>query len=439
MNSISQQQFVFLTALSALLFVLPIPGTIALRYLLLVTLLGMVSYFWHKKLLADPLSVGIKILAWGLFLILLWLVAHTLFIAVKPEIAWKEIWSQWVPALCAALIGVFSGRYFQHQRLASEKVMAVVLTALLVQSLFSLIVSTPEYLATGIFPQGQTNWTAGKLEISYWNNLGLAFIAVDLLVRQLFGQKVSSLKTSILWSAAVLLVFSNLLFGARNGVIGSALLLFSMVGLLVFQSKEISRKRLVPVVLVVLVTLGAVIGFGYKTDVRWQNFTETAQLGWEIDETDAWYRPDTPFPTLSTGQEVDSGYVRIAWIRAGIRWISENPYGWGYSRNAFRHVMKEKYPESRLGHSHSGWVDLGIGLGLPGVLLWLSLSVGLISVGAFSYLRNKNALGLVLFFIVAGFNGRMMLDSVNKDHMLVVFMFLVGLLAAYIDKRKAGE
>jgi hypothetical protein len=45
-----------------------------------------------------------------------------------------------------------------------------------------------------------------------------------------------------------------------------------------------------------------------------------------------------------------------------------------------------------------------------------------------SFFDRGNAHGLLLFLLATGYAGRMALDSVNKDHMLQMFLFLAGLL-----------
>jgi O-antigen ligase len=134
-------------------------------------------------------------------------------------------------------------------------------------------------------------------------------------------------------------------------------------------------------------------------------------------------------PTLPECRYVEpSAYLRIAFIRAGLRLIGEHPLGYGYGRNAFAHTLRTHYPSAQLGHAHSGWIDLGLGGGMPALALWAAFLGSLMWRGWRAFFERANAHGLLLFLLTTGYAGRMALDSVNKDHMLQMFMFLAGLL-----------
>lgn len=434
------KKIAFVAALLLFMFILPIPETIALRNVLMLGIFGCLAYFWCVNQIKKEINGPTKLFLLLISLMTIWILTHALLIAGNPEIVWREIWSQWVPVLFAAVIGILGCNYLQYQGVGNREIMSVILGGFLIQSLFSIIITTPEFFFTGGYPQGKTNWTAGKLEVSYWNNLALAFVAVDLLGRALFGQRLTLYRTGALWVALLLLIASNLLFGARNGVIGAALLLFSILVLLIPLSEKTDRRKFILLTLIVILLLASVIGFGYTTDTRWQVFLETAQIAWKINESDAWYNSASTYPVLLNGGVVDpSAYLRVAWIRSGLEWIKENPLGWGFSRNAFGHAMLQLYPGSWIGHSHSGWVDLGVGVGVPGLFFWFCFSAGLIFIGARNYLKHRDSIALVLFFVVAGFNGRMVLDSVNKDHMIVVFFLVLGFLVPLMARTQSHK
>ena len=118
------------------------------------------------------------------------------------------------------------------------------------------------------------------------------------------------------------------------------------------------------------------------------------------------------------------------------RLIGEHPLGYGYGRNAFAHALRLHYPKAQLGHAHSGWIDLGIGGGIPALALWAALIGSLMWRGWRSFFDTANPGGLLLFFLATGYAGRMALDSVNKDHMLQMFMFLAGLLLVLATPRR---
>ncbi len=61
-------------------------------------------------------------------------------------------------------------------------------------------------------------------------------------------------------------------------------------------------------------------------------------------------------------------------------------------------------------------------------MLWLLFMGSLMVTGGVRYFRDQNPHGLWLLFLASGYLGRMVIDSVNRDHMLQMFLFLVGYL-----------
>ena len=192
---------------------------------------------------------------------------------------------------------------------------------------------------------------------------------------------------------------------------------------------------------VALLLVSGFATFNYQGDSRWQVFSESAAAGWDIDHNRAWIdAKHNPWPLLSNGEGVDnSAYLRVAFIHAGLRLIAEDPLGVGYGRNAFAHALRQTQ-EAYVGHSHSGFIDLTIGGGVPALLLWLAFVISLMVIGGQSYFRDGSSHGLMLFFLTTGYSGRMLLDSVNRDHMLQIFLFFVGyLLTVMWSERSAPD
>ena len=66
-----------------------------------------------------------------------------------------------------------------------------------------------------------------------------------------------------------------------------------------------------------------------------------------------------------------TNYERIAWAKEGIKLAIQNPLGYGLIERSFGHLAKLNWPDSKLHQSHSGWIDLTLGIGVPGVALIL--------------------------------------------------------------------
>ena len=422
---------IFGFALAAFLLILPVPGTIALRYALLGMLLLISSplIFRARNALPKTMPALLRLAGWHAIL-LIWLLFQALFFS--PETAWAlgEIRGQWLPALSCVFVAAGAIVAARLGGLSRPGILAFLISIMLLQSILSLAAVVPEVFQTGSFPQGKTTWTAGKLEISYWNNVVLAFLAVDLFSRWRFRHPVSKLKLSQLLFGGVLLLLSNLSFGARNGVIGVVLLIISLAILVLWnERKSLARWHVVLVIGGTALLFSVFTVVHYKLDPRWKTFSETAVVAWDIDGSRNWLNPDSSgYPKTTAGGSVDpSAYLRLSWIHAGLKEISEHPLGVGFGRNAFGHALRERF-DTKLGHSHSGLIDWTLGAGLPGLFIWLMFLVWLGGGGMHRYLKNNELLGLIQFFVVGGFLGRMFLDSINRDHMLMLFFFVTSIL-----------
>lgn len=432
-------QSVFICLLVTFLFVLPLPETIALRYALLLGLL-IATFVLARRQCAiwrDTLGLLQPFLIWHGAL-LAWLVCQALMIS--PERAWAlgEIRGQWFPALLCAIVGIGIALLPRLDGSVTRgRVVTIVVMGLVAQAAFSILASLPDFIATGAFPQARTRWTAGKLEISYWNNLLLAFLAVDLFSRWRYRARLTDLHPGWIIGSTGCVLLSNVLFGARNGIIGSLLLFLSLALLIVWRERNVlGLQRTAAIVMLLLGLVGSLGVASYQTDPRWRSFEESATLAWQINSHDTWLHPDEGrYPQTSAGKEVEhSAYLRIAWIRAGLDLIVDHPWGVGYGRNAFGHALRQTR-ESRLGHAHSGVIDWTVGTGLPGLLLWLGFLGWMTWQGIRRYFRRNDALGLVTVFVTGGFFGRMLLDSINRDHMLMLFFLISAMLLALPDKR----
>jgi O-antigen ligase len=64
-----------------------------------------------------------------------------------------------------------------------------------------------------------------------------------------------------------------------------------------------------------------------------------------------------------------TNYERMAWGKIGLSLLPDKPLGYGLIEESFGKLTKQKWPESSLRQSHSGWLDLTLGIGIPGIIL----------------------------------------------------------------------
>jgi hypothetical protein len=107
----------------------------------------------------------------------------------------------------------------------------------------------------------------------------------------------------------------------------------------------------------------------------WKSLLADSKVALKVDHFDHWkYWGAKGYPKNEMDNTVSaSNYERIAWARVGLSLLWENPIGYGLAENSFGYFAKRNWPDSRLLQSHSGWLDLGLGIGVPGIFLLLSV------------------------------------------------------------------
>jgi hypothetical protein len=115
----------------------------------------------------------------------------------------------------------------------------------------------------------------------------------------------------------------------------------------------------------------------FQKNDSWRTFFADAKIAAQLDDVDHWkYAGAKGYPQNELGQVVSiSNYERQTWSIAAVRMILESPEGYGLVWKSFGYMGKERWPDSVLTQSHSGWLDLILGIGAPGVLLLLLAQV----------------------------------------------------------------
>ena len=426
-----------------LVFFWSIPGTIALRSLLLLGALALAASSpeaWRtpeeKRRFPAPLAVLAALSIWWLF--------QAVFVSEETTWALGELRGQWLTALVALGLGILMSRLDSARPQVEGSALWTGITLVFAaQAAIAVGQSLWHWVTEGSMLRGVVPLTGGKLEMSYIVNILLAIITVDLFCRAAKHRTLLRFPVTASLACAALGLTANYLAGSRNGVLGTLFLAVSVVGLLLIDGrKKIGNGKTLLIALALVVGTTIFTLANVVSDPRWKTFSETARIAVDIDNNQAWYDTSTnPLPLLSNGEPVDeSAYLRIAWLTAGTRLAKDVPLGVGYGRNAFVRALRKQYP-AKLGHSHSGFVDLLASGGLPAVFLWLAFAGSLVMAGWRSFAALRSPRGLLLVLLVGGYTGRMLIESVSRDHMLQIFFFLVGalLIADTARARNPGQ
>lgn len=418
--------------LGLLFLAFPIPRTISLRDLLLLLALLVFGYIaWRNRRRHEnprALVVPAALLA-GLTV---WIYFVAFF--VSPETGWSlgETNSQWLRGVMALLLGAMAALATGGEAGPRRKLLLAVLVPLLLHVLYV------DFAAVKILMQHQPldrlgGLTEGPDKSNYLTNMAFAFLFTELFFRLVHGRRILPFGNAVLGAVTVATLLSVPVERMRNGIIALVVMLLA-VGVLYLATRRGRLKRTAHVGIVLAMILVAVGGLGIaataKQSTSLRNLIATIPIAWDTEHYKAWQdEKKYGWPVLPSGETVDpSAYQRIAWFKEGLILVGEHPLGIGYGRNAYGHGIKAKYGEG-YGHSHSGLLDLTIGIGVPGALLWLGFLVSLISLAWRHYRSAGNYAAVLLLLVLIDFSIRMLVDSVIRDHMLQQFMLLAGLAA----------
>lgn len=428
-----------------LIFVWPIQYTIALRNGLLgLLLLLMIWGLWCNRASGfRPYGDLVGVSGTALLLLTGWIVVQAALISPFPEKAFQEITGQWLKGLACFMLGTLVVGMGAIHRPYNRRPIWLWLITLVLGLQVTLTVADGFYLyaQTGAFQLGIARLMGHKALASYVCNTLFAVLAADILGRIFFRKRLLPMPLVGVLGLIVLGLVCTWIIQARNGLIGLGSLLLSCLVIVWLERRAQAQAGKLGLILALIAALFVAFAWGnYKTDPRWQKFEESASLGWNLDASHAWIKPAVHhYPLMSNGEQVDvSAYERAAWIKSGVILAMQHPLGLGYDRSSYGRARALHYgPDAQEGvgdHSHSSLIDLAIGIGIPGLLLWMIFLVALVCAGWRAFNRSHNAEGLVLIFLVTGFFGRSLIDSNIRDHMLEQFMFLAALLLAEIRR-----
>lgn len=423
-----------LTLLGLLMFVWPIPHTISMRYLLVLVVFGLFLYLIHEN--RRP-SLGLREMTPSLALLLAfigWMSLVALLNSSRVAASFDEIRGQWLAALLAGGIGMLAARELQQQSWRGLAFAGVVLVPLMMHVLVVDLVGV-----LSLFDAAKTSHRiAGLTErpdtSNYLTNIVIALMLAELFVRMRNRRNFLPIGNSVL-SLLIVVTLGSLYFESmRNGAALIALLLLVWFVILIIDSRRSGKGRrfqLGASVVAFVVIAGLVVGAaGFKPGTSWQRFVATVPVALDTERHREWLDPFTRVPALADGSAVDfSAYVRFAWLKEGAILIAERPLGVGFGRNVFGEQISAKYNVDFRNHSHSSVVDLAIGTGIPGVLMWYGFLGGLLMIGWRRFWAAGSGYALALVFVVVDFGARSFIDANVRDHILQQFMFLAGMLS----------
>ncbi len=432
------------------LFVLPIPHTLIVREaaLFIAVLVLAVLFAGGRGGLAETLaSLKVQAVIFGLFLG--WILFLAFFVSHDRAWALTEIKTQWGMGVLSLFLGAGLATLARGGALSLRSLMTIVYAVLGVHVL-ALNVSG----AVGIMGQlrsgrpfpgltaltaGVGGFTIGPIDGSLLASIFFVLILSETVYRAVFRRRLVPVPPSLL-VLSFLLVFGASVFTGLRNIVEMPVVIAGLIFILFFLGPEVRKKALYSLFVFLPLAVGAVFLF-YRSDTRWAELSETLDLVMKEKEPARIlaFSSGYDFPSLSSKKQVNiSNFIRFTKYRVALGVVRDHPLGIGFGRNAFGHYLRDRYQNGVGLNSDSSLLDMAVGAGVPGAALFGALIFSILAMSFRSFTRSRDYYALVLYLMVICFASRMVFDSVLRDHLLEIFLFVTGMLAARVSVIGAG-
>ena len=359
--------------------------TIALRHICLAVgaIIGIYEIQRFRRFLFQKNAIPV----WLLLALFIWMSVHLFYLSGSFAIQLNEFWTIWKRTALGVLFGVGMGLALGYSDLSLKNRRGLWIL-FYVGLLAPTIIYVIKFFLTNygaergwIIPEYLSLYKNLTPELTRHHLLKASYVCFCLPVlvitlRLLYGKiKVGQL---ISWSGffylltipAVLFVFYS--ENIKNGAVYSILFLFIFVVSIIRGSiyKRFQLQGLIASLFLMLVA-GIVLTQTIRDNDSWLTFIADAKVAIATEKVTEWkYDGTHGYPNNEYGNIVSgSNYQRIAWGIEGISLILKNPLGYGLIEQSFGYLGKAVWPDSLLTQTHSGWIDLMLGVGLPGFIL----------------------------------------------------------------------
>jgi hypothetical protein len=429
----------------SLMLIWVLPNTIALRHFLLAigAISGVLlikenwSSFRSLKLQLIPLY---SIL--GLFF---WVGVHYYFFSLNPDLELSEIKGLWARTFAGSIMAIgFGVALCQFKDL--RKYFYVGVFAVPVINILAYIYDS--YLHGGLInPNEFIFFLFAKIETAYFGGIAASVAVASIIYFIINSDDPKRYKQITLYVIGLLIVvIADVISNTKNGILIAMLIIFLLLMVVfahaLFFVKSKNNKFLeITVIVIVLLISGFVWNAQKQLASRgWDTIFQDTQLAMEIDKNTQWQYAEgsRPLPLNSAGlQPALNTYSRVAWATVGVRLIAQHPLGYGSVNGSFNGMQNyAKIYHEHTGQTHSGWVDFGLGFGLPGLFFIFSAIFSVIFMGfrrsdRLSLIAMMIALMLIPFCLTSEMSYKQYFES------MIFFLSLCGVFVAFAPQKDA--
>jgi hypothetical protein len=364
-----------------------LPSTIALRNICLV--LGALASIYPVYQARHYFLQKTAIPVWLLSILFLWAVFHLLFLAQNFVLQYEEFTSIWKRTFIGAIFALGFGinmagannvNLERQNNGAIDRSHWFSCNAIAYLGLFS---PTAIYIIKYFLAESGLQYTIPIFLQPYIgeNSYYIAKTAYMCFCLPMFAAGLALLYSNLIrekWYCGFNLVYLLSIVGVifvfngeniKNGFIYSFIFVVIFIFLMLTTFfKTIAAKKVFLVVLFGVISTYLIVSHINKNE-SWRSFFADTKIALKIYEHQHWkFGPEYGFPINHFGQVVSTtNYERISWAKVGVILATKNPLGYGLIERSFGHLAYLEWPETSLTQSHSGWIDLTLGLGVIGL------------------------------------------------------------------------
>ena len=394
------------------------PHTLALRHIALSlgSLLGLYIIVKNQSLMWSKASIPIYLIG----LLFLWVTFHLFFLSSKFDLQLDEYMTIWKRILWGAPFAIglgialgakshLPGVKGARRGVEHSVVWWIFFAGMVAPTVIYLIRAALMFLA-----------------------LAVACSQLILLVNQQSNQQshFSFYFASIYVTTILAVFFVFYLENAKNGF-AYATALCVLMAVIIFLKKRFNWSWRNVAILIVLVSAVVILLIKHvQQNDSWKTLFADIKVATQLEEIDAWKDYGARgWPLNEFGKTVSAtNYQRAAYVQVVIKFIAERPLGYGLLYQSFGHFAKEKWPNSVMDTAHSAWLDITLGIGIPGMFFIL-----LSGVLALKNVRQlaPNVFGIAVLWALLSIFLLMITTEVARKTYIEALIFMI-LLAAGI-------
>jgi len=365
-----------------------LPHTLIIRNIgyVLGAIFGLYVIAKNSQLLLQKNAAPI----WLIILLFAWITFHLLCIGTNHVLQLAEFESLWKRAALGTIFaigfGISIGLISQNNSFGNyqSREWRIVVAGLCAPTIVYFI----KFLATYFLPifgftvpafltlfYGSAEFYVAKIAYVFFC-LPLLAIALGMLAANLKksgATSASDIRQRWFWLFAAIAVMGVFICeNIKNGIMYSAVLIvIFLISILKNGLKKLTKSNLKMIAVVFLAGV-IFIAHNFRSNPSWGTLLADYEVASQISPDVVWKTQDAYYPDNKYGAMVSvTNFDRIFYATTGLNLLGNNLVGYGLVQSSFGHLAREQWPNAPLIQSHSGWLDLTLGLGVPGVLLLL--------------------------------------------------------------------